>query len=358
MRPAAFDAIVDFPVGPKGRELRAEVRLLGGAVPAQMVGYPDATVAGGRFVRVVPERPIEVRWKDPFEVWTEEEGLLGHGSCLFPRSPEPSDLKAAKRRAFLERLALGEKEMLAALSELRGLQGLREDEMAAFCRLSRTRLEALARSLEEDSRVRILAFCPLFLVSQMSLDYLRERILSFLDRWHKAHPDRPGAPLEKIETRFDCPKTVFVLAVRLLVRDGRLAEERGLVRLSGFQVALSADEEEVLAKLEGLILSGEFGRTSLEDIRTRFRLPEERLQALLAVLAERKRIVRGRDGFIVHSRWLEDIIGRLRRSGKRELTVADFKALTGLSRKYSIPLLELLDSLGVTRRRGSVRDVL
>jgi hypothetical protein len=38
--------------------------------------------------------------------------------------------------------------------------------------------------------------------------------------------------------------------------------------------------------------------------------------------------------------------------------VADFKAMTGLSRKYSIPLLELLDSLGVTRRKGSVRDIL
>ena len=69
-------------------------------------------------------------------------------------------------------------------------------------------------------------------------------------------------------------------------------------------------------------------------------------------------IVEGIDGFILHSRWLDEIIRKIRSSGKRELTVADFKGMTGLSRKYSIPLLELLDSMGVTRRKGSVRDIL
>jgi selenocysteine-specific elongation factor len=79
---------------------------------------------------------------------------------------------------------------------------------------------------------------------------------------------------------------------------------------------------------------------------------------MMAVLAERKKIVRGMDGFVLHQRWLDEIIAKIRGSGQKELTVADFKAMTGLSRKYSIPLLELLDSLGVTRRKGSVRDIL
>jgi len=38
--------------------------------------------------------------------------------------------------------------------------------------------------------------------------------------------------------------------------------------------------------------------------------------------------------------------------------VAAFKALTGLSRKYSIPLLEYLDRERLTRRAGSDRVVL
>jgi len=35
--------------------------------------------------------------------------------------------------------------------------------------------------------------------------------------------------------------------------------------------------------------------------------------------------------------------------------VSEFKEMTGLSRKYAIPLLEFLDELGLTRRLGSKR---
>jgi hypothetical protein len=38
--------------------------------------------------------------------------------------------------------------------------------------------------------------------------------------------------------------------------------------------------------------------------------------------------------------------------------VADFKEMTGLTRKYVIPLLELLDQRGVTRRIGAKREIL
>ncbi len=107
-----------------------------------------------------------------------------------------------------------------------------------------------------------------------------------------------------------------------------------------------------------MVLTGELGSASQDDIRAQLKLTPGTFQTLLSVLAERKKIVEGFDGFILHARWLDEIIGKIRGSGKRELTVADFKAMTGLSRKYSIPLLELLDSMGVTRRKGSVRDIL
>jgi selenocysteine-specific elongation factor len=79
---------------------------------------------------------------------------------------------------------------------------------------------------------------------------------------------------------------------------------------------------------------------------------------MLSLLIERKKIVQGKDGLILHSRWLDKIISRIKKFGKRELTVADFKEMTGLSRKYAIPLLELLDQVGVTRRKGSLREIL
>jgi selenocysteine-specific elongation factor len=358
MKATSFDAVLDFPLDKASRELRAKADFLDASAPVLIVDYGFAGRKEAPFVRVQMSAPFEVRWGDPFEVRAAGGGLLGRGACLYPGSPPPDELKPARRKALLARLALGEKDMLLALTEAGGFEGLQGDRLAAFARLSASRAEGLARALESDGRVRILGFAPLRLVSQSSLDFLRERIVSFIARYHKSHPSQRGAPLEKLEKRFDAPRTVLVLALRLLAKEGRAVEESGIVRLPDFRIPLTAAEEETLARLEDMVLSGELGSVSLEDIRTRLKLTPAKLQTLLAVLAERKRIVDGVDGFILHARWLDEIVHKVRGSGKRELTVAEFKAMTGLSRKYAIPLLELLDSMGVTRRKGSVRDIL
>jgi selenocysteine-specific elongation factor len=358
LKTPAFDAALDFPLGESGPDFQAEAVFLGEAVAARFTGYAVSGRRTAPFVRVLPARPVEVKWGDPFEVRASGGATLGRGTCIYPGSPSADELKLSKRKALLQRLALGEKEMVLGLADMGGLNGLRGEDVAGFSRLPRHRVEALARGLEEEGRVRILAFSPLFLVSQGSLDFLRGRILSFLVRYHKTHPGQRGAPVDRIEKRYEAPRPVLVLALRLLGKEGRAVEEGGVVRLPDFRIPLSAADEETLAALEGMVLSGELGSVTLDDVRARFKLTPGKLQTLLAALTERKKIVEGLDGFILHSRWLDEIVRKLRESGKKELTVADFKAMTGLSRKYSIPLLELLDSMGVTRRKGGVRDIL
>jgi selenocysteine-specific elongation factor len=301
---------------------------------------------------------MDVRWSDPFELRTDKGEPLGRGTCLYPDPPSAEELKPSRRKALLARLVLGEKDMLLALTEAGGLEGLHGERLASFSRLSAARVETLARALETEGRLRILAFAPLRLVSQDGLDFLRCQIVAFVARYHQAHPSQRGAPLEKLEKRFEAPRTVLVLALRLLAKEGRAVEEAGIVRLPDFRIPLTAADEETLAALEKMVLSGELGSVSLGDIQARLKLTTGKLQTLLAALAERKKIVEGVDGFILHARWLDEIVRKVRGSGKKELTVAEFKAMTGLSRKYSIPLLELLDSMGVTRRKGSVRDIL
>ena len=66
------------------------------------------------------------------------------------------------------------------------------------------------------------------------------------------------------------------------------------------------------------------------------------------------------DGLLVHSEHLEALKQEVRRRFPpgSKLDVAAFKELTGLSRKYVIPLLEYLDRERLTRRSGNDRVVL
>ena len=84
------------------------------------------------------------------------------------------------------------------------------------------------------------------------------------------------------------------------------------------------------------------------------------LERVARVLVSERLLGRVGDGLLVHSEHLEALKGEVRRrfAAGSKLDVAAFKALTGLSRKYSIPLLEYLDRERLTRRAGSDRVVL
>jgi len=145
----AFDAALDFPLGGAAGELRAVIAFVGGAaVGARLVDYAVAGRKKAPFVRVLADRLVDVKWADPFEVCTASGAVLGRGRCLYPGALVPEELKPSRRKALLARLALGEKEMILALTELGGLKGLDGEELDRFCRLSRSRVELLARTLE------------------------------------------------------------------------------------------------------------------------------------------------------------------------------------------------------------------
>jgi selenocysteine-specific elongation factor len=357
MTTPSFDALLDFPAKELRPAGRAVILFQGHRIPAAVAVY-KIPIKVGAWVLVTAAASLDVRWMDGFEVQSQDGRTLGNGLVIYPSTPGPEDMKMTRRKELLERLLQGEREMVLALAEVRGIRGLQGGDVTRFSRLERARVEALARALEEEGKVRILSFSPLLLVLQDSLDFLRRRVAAYLAQYHKKHPAQRGAPFEKIEKRFDVAPNVLHLALRSLVKEGRASMDGDIVALVDFRVPLSPADEKILGEMETMFLKGEFGQVSLDEVRKAFHLTPGKLQALLSVLTERKKIVEGRDGFILHSRWLDDLVKRIRASGKKELTVAEFKSITGLTRKYAIPLLELLDEMGVTRRKGAVRDIL
>jgi selenocysteine-specific elongation factor len=249
-------------------------------------------------------------------------------------------------------------DMLDALCRKKGTSGLHEREIMEFCDLDAERLLQWGEKMEEEGKVKILSFSPLHLISRESFDHLGEKILAYLEQFHEKQPAKKGVLLEKVKKRFGVSEKVLHLAVKTLEKAGRARQAGPRLMLPSHEMALSAQEEKILQRLEEMCYRGEFQSVSLEEIRRQFHLSQERLEKLLSLLTEREKVIQGPEGLFIHSLWLDDIIGRVRALGKKEMTVAEFKELSGLSRKYAIPLLELLDQMGVTRRRGPVREIL
>jgi selenocysteine-specific elongation factor len=314
---------------------------------------------GRLFFRVAARRPLTLKWKDNFAVLdTQKRERIGRGAVLNPGLLDEGKVKKEVDWDFLLALSGDEMEMLEALCRKRGTSGLREREIMEFCDLSEERLLHLGEKLEAEGKVKILSFSPLHLISRESFDHLGEKILAYLEQFHEKQPAQKGVLLEKVKTRFGVSDKVLRLAVKTLEKAGKTRQAGPRLMLPTHEMALSAQEEKILQKLEEMCYRGEFQSVSLDEVRRQFRLSRERLEKLLSLLTERRKVIQGPEGLFIHSLWLDDIIGRVRALEKKEMTVAEFKRLTGLSRKYAIPLLELLDQMGVTRRHGPMREIL
>lgn len=361
MKTSCFDAVVDFLPQRRKESYDALIVYKEAVVPASFHFYrhsrkeqPEKT-----FVRIHTRDPLRMEWKDTFEVLEPGGKIrLGRGRVLNPHSEKISPGKRKKRIDFLQKLLGNKKEMLLALVQEGGMAGIRERKISLFSSLGRTELRELCQELEEEGKLRILSFSPLFLLSKDSFDFLCEKIPFFLSRFHQKHSREQGASSERIKKRFHLDPKILSLALSHLCREEKIKQIDGKYALFEFERTLLPEEECVLERLEEMCFKGEFRSVSIEDLRQKFHLPSQKLNVMLSLLTERKKIVQGEDGFIIHSRWLEEIVAKIKDCGRKELSVADFKRMTGLSRKYAIPLLELLDQMGVTQRKGSSREIL
>ncbi len=253
---------------------------------------------------------------------------------------------------------LTDADLLLGLANDKGLQGVRETDMNELLSLDGEALRELAQKLEADGKLRILSFAPLTCVSRASMDFLGDKILLHIRDFHGKHPTENGITLERLEKRFTSPAKVLRLTLMMLVHEGKLRRDGDEYALPDFVRTLPPREEKILAELETLWLEGGLRAISFNDIRDARHLTPQKLQALVDILIDRKKVVQSKEGFFVHASWLDDVVAKIRATGRKELTVAEFKALTGLSRKFAIPLLELLDEMGVTRRQGASREIL
>ena len=81
-------------------------------------------------------------------------------------------------------------------------------------------------------------------------------------------------------------------------------------------------------------------------------------RGLLQVLLRERKLVKLADDLVFHHTALQKLRAMMAERRGQRINVAEFKELTGVSRKHAIPLLEFLDRERVTRREGDTRLIL
>ena len=144
---------------------------------------------------------------------------------------------------------------------------------------------------------------------------------------------------------------------------GWLAAEKVLVaagdrvNLPGRQVELSGEESQLSRDVLAAIEAGGLTPPSPGELQAALGAKAQILEGVQRYLVGQGRLVRLPGGMIVAASAIARLRRELSESGLDDFTVPQFKDRFGLSRKWAIPLLEHLDSTGVTRRLGDQRQV-
>ena len=143
-----------------------------------------------------------------------------------------------------------------------------------------------------------------------------------------------------------------------MTRKGEIAQEEGVVRLAGHQVSLKADEKVLRRDMEQLFARSGLTTPTIKEIVSQFSdAPKQLVLDVLSVLVKESVVTKVTSDLYFSSKALAEleksITDHLVKEG--EIDAPRFKELTGLTRKFSIPLLEYFDKIKLTLRVGDKR---
>jgi len=197
-------------------------------------------------------------------------------------------------------------------------------------------------------------------VHAAALEGLKLQIVTAIKTFHQKNPLVAGIGKEELRAQADALPEVFEAVAALLVRDNVIEVVGDLIRLRGHGVVMKDEESESKKKIEDAFALAGLQVPALHDVIAGLKIDKVRAQKIVTLLLREKVLIKLSDELAFHRSALEELRRRMAAYKVKSATidVTKFKDLTGVSRKYAIPLLEYLDRERVTRRVGDARTIL
>ncbi len=256
--------------------------------------------------------------------------------------------------AFLTQMMAGSPEqVLQARAARRGTRGLPLNEVPGEMNIRQEEASKLAGKAG-------LVWCGQVLVAPMAYAEAKGLTRQAVRKFHDANPLVAGMSKEELRDQINLGAEVFNSVLEKLVEEKQLEVAGELVHLPGRGVVMKDEEAESKTIIEEAFASAGLKVPSLKEVLASLKVDKIRAQKIVTLLLRDKVLIKISEELVFHQSALIDLrhkIAALKATAPK-IDVAHFKDLTGVSRKYAIPLLEYLDRERVTRRVGDERVIL
>jgi selenocysteine-specific elongation factor len=249
------------------------------------------------------------------------------------------------------------KEIIEIFVSSARLKGLEESELSFLTNTGKKKLDEELKGLKAQKRIIQYDKEHGVLIHSDFLKKARDEIINTITHYHKNFPLKVGLLKEELRSRTtgsSNPK-LFNYLINQLTREGTVIQEKDVLRLKDHRVTLAQDQEKMRRELEEIYLKDGLHPPYFKELREKF--PGNTAAEVLEVMLKDGILLKTKEDLYFHRKAIEELEDRLVNFLKKhgEVTTPQFKDMTGVSRKYAIPLAEYFDKAQVTVRVGDSR---
>ncbi len=316
-------------------ETPATIRILEG-------NHIDPGTSGWIQIKTQEKIPVV---RGEYFVLRDTENTLGGGRVLEPNASrrKRNDHTTISR---LQTIAGGSNEDIK-FNALIDIEPTTIAELARTTGSTVTEVEDAIVTLESQGRILPIGTNQEYFVSVEGWKRLENTAIQSLSTFHSSHPLRQGMPLQDFRGRLKLKSSPFNATVDSLIKSEKITTNESTIRLITHIASLSYDQEIEVGRYLKEITNNRFSPSTIEDIDIE----------LLQFLIERGDVVRVADEIVYPITAYEEMESKIIESGNngREITIASVRNIFSTSRKYTLAVLEHMDSKGITRRVGDSR---
>ncbi len=361
----AVDVRLDYLVSaPRELKHRATLRLHSATyeVPAQVVLLDRDTLQPGdsAYVQLRLKEPALLLSGDSYILRMSSPAVTVGGGVVLDPFPPRRRRRNSEAIELLE--AFGQEEhgrTIALIIAQSLLSGIAFEDVLLRSGVPRKAAEAALSVLLSSGEVVQVTREPRMFLARNCFETLKQGLVGELTAFLDSNPLKEGMGKEELKTRM--PKRsdprFFTPLLSALEKDGMVIPDRDIVKLGGRVARKSVQTEDLSGKMLLFLQESGIEPPTVKEVMERFRCDEKVVRDNLALLVRNGEVARISSDLFYASvalNGLRDKLLELMRD-KGEIVPTDYRDVTGLSRKFLIPLLEYFDSEKLTIRVGDKR---
>ncbi len=175
----------------------------------------------------------------------------------------------------------------------------------------------------------------------------KEKIYKVVKEYHDRNKLRKGIMKAELLSKFKNNQKEAAIITDLMIDNKVLKADNSFISLYDFEIKYDEKEIKNKNRIEKTLLESKFTPPGVKELTQGAKGAQEVLESLVGVT-----VVRLDEDIVMHVKVFEEAKNKALKhfENNKKMTLAEFRNLTGSSRKYSLAMLEYMDKLGITKR--------